>query len=76
MPEPRFLTAYQLAVYLGRSESWLAGNRARLDHLGFPHADPFFGGTDKCAVDAWLDRRAGLLEPWDDTELDDRIANL
>lgn len=75
-PEPRFLTAYQLAVYLNKSETWLAENRDRLKVLGFPGPDLVLGGWDRCAVDAWLDRRAGLLEPWGDDELDDRIASL
>lgn len=75
-PEPRFLSGCQLAAYLGRSESWVCANRGRLAALGFPGRDPVLGGWDRHAVDAWLDRRAGLLEPWDDPDLDDRIASL
>ena len=65
LPEPRFLSRYQLATYLNRSEAWLTNSR--LDNLyakGFPRFDVFFGGWDIIAVDRWLDRRAGLDAPF------------
>jgi hypothetical protein len=57
---PRLMTRFDLAVYLRRSEGWLAANLPRLLEQGFPPADPLLGLFDRIAVDAWLDRRANL----------------
>lgn len=59
------MTAFDLAVYLRRSEGWLAENMPALAEAGFPKADTLFdrrGLYDKAAVDRWLDQRHGLIE--------------
>ncbi len=59
-PTPRMWSDFQVACRLGKSKSWLASNRARLDADGFPRRDPLLGGTDADAVETWLDRRSGI----------------
>jgi hypothetical protein len=58
---PRVLNTATLCVYLGRSPTWLAENRAELEAQGFPRPDSLLGGYDRCAVDLWLDRRSEIL---------------
>src|SRR5262249_29981053 len=60
---PRVLNNATLCAYLGRSETWLAEHRAELEASGFPKQDPLLGGTDRCAVDLWLDQRSDILRP-------------
>lgn len=59
-PEPRILTAWQVATRLGKSVGWLNQNLDALGRIGFPRRDEFFQGWDSNAIEAWLDRRAGL----------------
>lgn len=60
-PQPRILTSpHQVAALLGRGEEWFRKNRAALERAGFPRRDPLLDGWDAAAIEAWLDRRAGL----------------
>lgn len=62
-PEPRCWTSIQVCERLGCSLSWFAANRARLYRAGMPQPDELLGGkTDAKALEAWLDRRAGLID--------------
>jgi predicted DNA-binding transcriptional regulator AlpA len=58
---PRLLSAPRLAAYLGRSPSWLYEHLPELRARGFPAKVEVFDAWDRRAVDAWLDRRSGLL---------------
>ena len=60
LPEPRVYDEVQVAARLGKSVSWLHENRARLEALGFPRRDDFFGGRDADAIELWFDARAGI----------------
>lgn len=61
VPQPRILTsAQQVAALLGHGEDWFRKNRAALERAGFPRQDALLGGWDAEAIEAWLDRRAGL----------------
>ncbi len=42
------------------SEAWFYDHRERLEAAGFPKRDALLGGWHKAAVQAWLDRRAGV----------------
>jgi hypothetical protein len=53
---PRIVTDADLASYLGKSVSWLASNRLKLEAQGMPGRLPVVGGNDLEAVDQWLDR--------------------
>jgi hypothetical protein len=53
---PRIVTDADLASYLGKSVSWLASNRLKLEAQGLPGRLPVVGGNDLEAVDQWLDR--------------------
>jgi hypothetical protein len=53
---PRIVTDAQLAIYLGKSVSWLAQNRLKLEAQGLPRRLDVVGGNDLEAVDAWLDK--------------------
>jgi hypothetical protein len=53
---PRIVTDAQLAIYLGKSVSWLASHRLELEAQGMPRRLPVVGGNDLNAIDAWLDR--------------------
>jgi hypothetical protein len=57
---PRGLTDADCAFYLGRSQSWLAEHRPKLEAAGFPPRMQLIGTYDRKAVDAWLDRQGGL----------------
>ena len=48
---PRIVTDAQLAAYLGKSVSWLASNRLKLEQQGMPRRLPVVGGNDLNAVD-------------------------
>jgi hypothetical protein len=50
----------ELAAYLGISRSKFDSLRPRLRAAGFPEPDPLLGVFDLRAVNAWLDKRAGL----------------
>ena len=58
---PRVVGRMQLAVYLNRSESWLAVHLLEMEARGFPSALPIVGGYDLRAVDAWLDQIGGAI---------------
>jgi hypothetical protein len=53
---PRIVNDAQLAVYLGKSVSWLQQNRLRLEGQGLPRRLDVIGGNDLNAVDEWLDK--------------------
>jgi hypothetical protein len=54
---PRVVNDAETAVYLGKSISWFAQNRLRLEQQhGFPRRLDVIGGTDLEAVDTWLDK--------------------
>lgn len=59
-PEPRFGNARLVAAKFGRRYSWFYANRARLEQLGFPKRDNAIGLWDLKAIEAWLDKRAGI----------------
>jgi hypothetical protein len=62
-PEPRCWTDVQVASRLGCSVSWFADNKKLLYRAGMPQPDVLLGGkTDAKALEAWLDRRAGLID--------------
>jgi hypothetical protein len=60
LPVPRIWGARQVAARLNRSVEWFYSHLPRLKQLGFPSKDNILGGYDSIAVDAWMDRRAGL----------------
>jgi hypothetical protein len=53
---PRIVNDAQLAAYIGKSVSWLAEHRLKLEAQGFPRRLPVVGGNDLEMVDQWLDR--------------------
>jgi hypothetical protein len=55
---PRFLTDAELRVVFGLTERALARLRAS---TGFPRKDALIGKTDRRAVEAFFDRRAGII---------------
>lgn len=60
--EPRDWDTYQVACYLGRSESWLRANLRQLVlREGFPKKDPVLDTFDSEAVKQWRDRRSGFV---------------
>ncbi len=61
IPTPRVVTSpVQVATFLGRSEEWFRQRRERLEADGFPRKDRLLDGWDLDAINAWLDKRAGL----------------
>lgn len=60
MPDSRIWSHVQVAARLGRGSQWLYDNLPRLKQIGFPLKDRDLGGYDSHAVEAWLDRRAGI----------------
>jgi hypothetical protein len=63
IPEPRLLTDVQVAARLNCSCSWLSANKLNLYRAGMPKPDQLLGGkTDAKALEAWLDRRSGLID--------------
>jgi hypothetical protein len=59
--EPRIISRREVALLLGRGETWLAANLARLIGEGMPQLDPLLNGWDAKAIHRWLDQRAGLV---------------
>jgi hypothetical protein len=53
---PRIVTDAQLAMYLGKSVSWLTSKRLELERQGMPMRLPVVGGNDLDAIDVWLDK--------------------
>lgn len=60
IPNARIWNAAQVAAVFGRSANWLYAHRNRLEQLGFPSRDRELGGWHSRAIEAWLDRRAGV----------------
>jgi hypothetical protein len=56
LPRPRVVNDVVLAAYIGKSVSWLAEHRLKLEAQGFPKRLAVVGGNDLEAVDQWLDR--------------------
>ena len=73
-PTPRVWSDFQVACRLGKSESWLATHRPRLEAEGFPQRDPLLGGTDADTVETWLDQRSGLADAREEV-LSDQAAD-
>lgn len=53
----------------GYSEAWFYEHREKLEAEGCPKRDALLGGWHRAAVQAWLDRRAGVApqsqpRPW------------
>lgn len=58
--EPRLVPPQKAARRLHLTETDFTGKLAALQRIGFPAACPVTGHYDLQAIDAWLDRRAGL----------------
>lgn len=62
-PDPRYWTDVQVAARLNMSVSYFASQKLSLYRAGMPQPDGLFGGkTDAKALEAWCDRRAGLID--------------
>ena len=51
-----------VAQLIGKSAGWFYAHRAELEALGFPKKDLVLGGWHKPAIEAWLARRAGIVQ--------------
>lgn len=65
-PKPRiparYLTDEQVRQRLNCSRKWFKDNKKALYMAGMPQPDPLVGGkTDRKALEAWADRRSGLV---------------
>lgn len=58
--QPRCVPAPIAAKRLGLTEAAFLAAEPRLRTSGFPSADAVTGNYDLVAIDAWLDRKAGL----------------
>jgi hypothetical protein len=58
--EPRLVPAAKAARRLHLTEVEFMTKRSALSAVGFPQPCPITGHFDLKAIDAWLDRRAGL----------------
>lgn len=58
--DPRLVPAEKAARRLGLSPDNFRAKVAELRLIGFPAPCPVTGNFDLVAIDAWLDRRAGL----------------
>ena len=58
--DPRLVPAQKAARRLHLTESDFLTKLSALQRIGFPAACPVTGHYDLQAIDAWLDRRAGL----------------
>ena len=59
--EPRIKSRREVALLLGRGETWFSANLAKLVAAGMPPFDPLLNGWDAKAIHLWLDRRSGLI---------------
>lgn len=59
--QARILSENDVANRLGHSRAWFYANRKRLEQLGLPKKDQALKGRDSLAVEAWLDRRSGIV---------------
>lgn len=63
VPDPRYWTDAQVAARLNMSVNYFSTHKAQLYRAGMPQPDELFGGkTDAKALEAWCDRRAGLID--------------
>lgn len=63
MPDPRGWTQEQVAARLNVSVGWLLENRENLYRAGMPRPDAGMANrTDSKALEAWMDRRSGLID--------------
>jgi hypothetical protein len=60
LPPRRGMTDADCAAYLGRSQTWLAEHRAKLEAASFPPKLPLIENYDRKAIDAWLDQQGRL----------------
>ena len=80
--QPRCVPAYVAARRLGLTEAHFRAVEAQLHGKGLPDPDPITGHYDLVAIDAWLDRRAGLtnakpLAPIDAADgFEERLARI
>lgn len=74
-PAPRIRNKIQIAARLGWSESTFDSRREQLEALGFPPRDELLSGWDTDAIEAWLDRRAGLDEICSHADPDEELDN-
>ena len=58
----RGATAFEIATYLGLTETALSEKLDELAAAGFPFPDPLTGRYDVKAIDLWLDCRSGIAE--------------
>lgn len=72
---PRGLTAYEVAYYLGVSETHFHRKLPELRRAGFPEPDSLLRRYDKAAIDRWLDMRSDLAESSDDHGLHQRLGD-
>lgn len=61
MPDSRFWSESQTASRLGRSVEWLKQHMGELVRAGLPAKDPIVGLYSRERVEAWIDRRAGIV---------------
>lgn len=78
-PTPRIWTKFQVATRLGWGATNFDTMRLRLEEMAFPQYDDILGGWDANAIEAWLDKRAGLSASCDlvdaDIEIDRWVAS-
>lgn len=60
--QPRCVPRDVAARRMGLSEARFADIEADLRRRGFPYPDDVTGNYDLVAIDAWLDRKAGLAK--------------
>ena len=61
-PAPRGWDTIQVCAWLGVSVSWLRLHKEALRRAGMPQSDPLTNRTDAQALEAWMNRRSGLLD--------------
>lgn len=62
-PEPRIISADQVAARLGKGTTWFHAHLCQLSAQGFPARDPLLGGWDAKAIERWWDKRSKMSEP-------------
>ncbi len=72
-PTPRIWKGFQVATRLGCGETKFDTMRPHLEAMGFPQYDDILGGWDANAIEAWLDKRAGLSDSCDQIDADTEI---
>lgn len=69
--EPRLIPQQKAARRLHLTSSEFEAKRPALARAGFPKACPITGHFDLKAIDAWLDRQAGLTAALGSTSVSD-----